>query len=613
MRRLHFAGTVVPALALVFSAACAEQTDEPTPAVERAALNDDAAPRGYLVALSDAAVPRAFAHAEGLAPDFVYEHALKGFSVTLPPRAAAALAHRPGVLSVTEDVVAHLEGQQVPTGITRIGGPAAVASPIAVPGVAIIDTGIGAVADLNVVERVACTKGTKTAPATCAAGGVDDNNHGTHVAGTVGAIDNGLGAIGVYPGAPLYAVKVCDSRGACDVSKIVAGIDWATARASAIRVINISIGWSGTAEATSCAGATSAIYRAICGAQAAGITVVVAAGNETDDAKNHLPAAFAEVITVSALSDNDGTRTGDVFASFSNYGPGVDIMAPGVGILSTLPDGTFAAYSGTSMATPHVSGAAARILAAHPEYGPAQVRTALLAAADPLPCPSANGLCAGDPDGIVEPLLWIGAPIIRCTQNADCATGACNASGVCVQPACSSDADCADADPCTDNFCVDPGLATAACDSAFKLCSASLADTCCGPQCSGNPSASLYDLDCPTASAWMHVSDIWFVAKGKAGWQVFVKIVDANGQAVVGATVTGNTTGTGLGGGAIPFTQVTDATGTVKALDLVSSSVQTLRTEVTAVSHPTFAYDAASNAQTCATLNTATKIEGVCN
>jgi len=613
MRISKFVGLIVPLVAIV-SSACTDEIDVPSPGTTIGALADDATPRSYLVALADSAVPAAFARAAGVTPDFVYEHALKGFSVTIAPQAAEALARRPGVLSVTPDITAHIVGQQVPTGIARIGGPAAVTGAVQVPGIAIIDTGIGDVPDLNVVQRVVCSKGTRTTPAACTAGGTDDNNHGTHVAGTAAAIDDGFGVVGVYPGAPLYAVKVCNSRGSCAVSQIVAGIDWVVARASAIpipiRVINMSLSYAGTSDAASCATTTNAFYLAICGAQAAGVTVVVAAGNETDDAANHLPAGYPEVLTVSALNDADGAKSGDTFASFSNYGSVVDIMAPGVGILSTLPDGSYASYSGTSMATPHVTGAAARILAANPSYTPADVRAALLAQADPDPCPTTSGLCAGDPDGIIEPLVWIGAPIEYCTSDAECTPGVCNGSGVCVQPACSNIAgECDDADPCTADSCTSPGTATATCDHTYNLCG--LSDFCCGPQCSGDMSSDHYDLDCPTASAWMHVQDIYFRVSGKRGYQAFVTIVDSSGQAVEGATVAGSSQGTAIG--TIQFSIVTDSTGTAKVLDLVSNVLEVIRTEVTSVTHPTMSYDQAANVQTCATFDMATKTEGSCN
>lgn len=602
-------GIAGPVLSL-FSVACGDTHEPADLEVATAALSDDS-PSGWIVTLADGTDPRAFARGASVAPEFVYEHALRGFSVTLPRRAAEALAARPGVLSVIPDVAAHIDGQQVPTGITRIGGPAPVTNAVAVPGIAIIDTGIGAVADLNVVDRVTCSKATRTTPAACTAGGVDDNNHGTHVAGTAAAIDNGLGVVGVYPGAPLYAVKVCDSRGSCDISRIVAGLDWVTARASTIRVANLSLGFAGTADAPSCATTTNALYKAVCGAQAAGVTVVVAAGNETDDAKNHLPAAYPEVITVSALNDNDGTKSGDTFASFSNYGALVDIMAPGVSILSTLPDGTYGSYSGTSMATPHVSGAAARILAANPSYTPAQVRTALLANADVKACPTATGLCSGDPDGIAEPLLWIGQPIAYCTSDASCPSGQTCASGTCVAPACTADSQCADTIACTDDYCVDAGTAAATCDHAYKVCGAT-SDGCCGPQCSGNPSSSYYDVDCPSAAGWMHVADIAFAVKGKSGWQAFVKIVDAVGAAVPNATVTG-TCSSLLLGTLPPFSQVTDATGTAKVLDLISSNLSVLTCSVSQVTHATFVYDAVANVQSCATFDMSTKVEGSCN
>jgi subtilisin family serine protease len=183
------------------------------------------------------------------------------------------------------------------------------------------------------------------------------------VAGTVAALDNGNGVVGVAPGARLYAVKVLNSQGSGYTSWIVAGIDWVTARASTIEVANMSLGGTGYSAAE---------YNAIQGAVNAGVAFAVAAGNSDADASGFSPGGFDNVLSVSALADFDGAPGGngsstcrsdvdDTLADFSNWGSPVDIAAPGVCILSTYPleKGSYGTISGTSMASPHVAGALA--------------------------------------------------------------------------------------------------------------------------------------------------------------------------------------------------------------------------------------------------------------
>jgi subtilisin family serine protease len=160
-------------------------------------------------------------------------------------------------------------------------------------------------------------------------------------------------------------------------------------------------------------GNSDALHYAICRATKLGITFVAAAGNSSIDAAGTLPAAYDEVIAVSALADSDGLPGGlgpppscfpgqldDHFATFSNFGAVVDLAAPGVCILSTAMGGDYVTMSGTSMAAPHVAGAAALYIQTHPAALPAQVRSALIAAAERGPVP-------GDPDGFPEGIVHV--------------------------------------------------------------------------------------------------------------------------------------------------------------------------------------------------------------
>lgn len=317
----------------------------------------------------DTAVP-AVAKAYGLQVGFVYGHALKGFSAVVPAGRLAALQHDPRVAYVVEDMERSIDAQALPTGIQRIF--ADENSNIDIDGsddyrvdvdVAVIDTGIDFQhPELNVMGGINCTLG-NLFTAKCDVGGDDDHYHGTHVAGTIAAIDNGDGVAGVAPGARLWAVKVLNKRGSGYTSWIVAGIDWVAANAGTIEVANMSLGGSGFNQAE---------YDAIQGAVNKGVAFAVSAGNSDANASNYSPAAFDNVLTVSALADFNGLPGGgaaptcrtdqdDTLADFSNWGSAVDIAAPGVCILSTYPieQGSYGTISGTSMASPHVAGALA--------------------------------------------------------------------------------------------------------------------------------------------------------------------------------------------------------------------------------------------------------------
>lgn len=197
-----------------------------------------------------------------------------------------------------------------------------------------------------------------------AADPLDDQGHGTHVAGTIAAVYNSKGVVGIAPKASLYAVKVMDKNGAGMPSDIVRGIEWAIK--NGMNVLNMSIGSPAPSEP---------MHKAIKKAVANNITVVCASGNEATDVS--YPAAFPETIAVVASDPNDD------YAPFSNYGPQADFIALGKFVYSTMIDGKYAFQQGTSMACPHIAGMAALVYSLGYRT-PANVKAALKAAAVPL-------------------------------------------------------------------------------------------------------------------------------------------------------------------------------------------------------------------------------------
>lgn len=373
-------------------------------------------PGSYIVVFKDGvknphAVANEMARNHGLALDQEYDTALKGFAAVIPAGRLKHLNDDPRVefisedrvLSITESAAAKpvpdpspppFQPPITPVGISRMGlNETNKGTGI---GVAVFDTGI----DLdhpdlagNIVADYTAVKGTSS--------GDDDHGHGTHVAGTVAAIDNAFGVIGVAPEAKLIAVKVLNKKGMGSTSQIIAGVDWVTKNAATynIKVANMSLAGPGRSDNNCGNTDRDAVHKAICASTAAGVTYVVAAGNEHKDASKFTPAAFDDtVITVSAIRDSDGLPGGlgepfplwhyliadDTFADFSNYGSTVDLGAQGVGVASTFIDGRYAGMSGTSMASPHVAGAAALYLHSHPGSSWQQVRDGLTSVAEPL-------------------------------------------------------------------------------------------------------------------------------------------------------------------------------------------------------------------------------------
>jgi subtilisin family serine protease len=385
----------------------------PTVTAVAAAATTGGASSGYIVMLRGTAdsssVAAEHARAHGAAVGHVYRHAIHGYSATMNATAAARISRDARVLLVQQDGIITIAAQTLPTGINRVD---AELSPTArINGVdervdvdvAVIDTGI----DLDHPDLNVYTAGARN----CSTGrsANDGNGHGTHVAGTIGALDNDTGVVGVTPGARVWPVRVLNNAGSGSFADVICGIDYVTAHANEIEVANMSLGGSGSDSA--CGSNTDALHEAICRSVAAGVTYVVAAGNESDNTANHVPAAYDEVITVSALADFNGLPGGggaptcrsdvdDTFADFSNFGADVDLIAPGVCILSTWKRGGYNTISGTSMATPHVSGGAALYKATHPSASPASVKSALQAAG------TTNWIWPSqDPDGIQEMLL----------------------------------------------------------------------------------------------------------------------------------------------------------------------------------------------------------------
>ncbi|MEX2535162.1 MAG: S8 family peptidase [Trueperaceae bacterium] len=359
------------------------------------------------------------ARAHGLQPEYLYGAALVGFAADVPAGRLEALRRDPRVSYVERDAPVTIFGQETPTGITRIFADGNEL--LSIDGsddarvdvdVAVIDTGVDFEhPDLNVVGGVDCSGGGPFG-GTCGSGGDDDHYHGTHVAGTIAALDNGTGVVGVAPGARIWAVKVLDSRGSGYTSWIVAGIDWVAEKAETIEVANMSLGGSGFSQAQ---------YDAIQGAVNVGVAFAVAAGNSDDDANNYSPAAFDNVLTVSALADFDGIAGGDgeptcrddqddTLADFSNWGDAVQIAAPGVCILSTYPveQGEYGTISGTSMASPHGAGALALLASSNNPANAVDVH----ALYDQVVASGNVGWLDDSGDGFQEPLLDVSDKVL---------------------------------------------------------------------------------------------------------------------------------------------------------------------------------------------------------
>lgn len=288
--------------------------------------------------------------------DRVFTRSLRGFTVRIPDGLAGRIKDsNPNIAYCEQDQTITLiiprEGgnfqakrrsggggggtppaEETPWGIARVNGGA----PGTFATAWVIDSGIDFNhSDLNLDKARSKTFASFTFDAN------DQNGHGTHVAGTIAAKANGIGVIGVAPGAPVVAVRVLDRYGSGSVSGVIAGVDYVAANARPGDVANMSLGGS----------ISTALDEAVIEASAA-VRFTLAAGNEADNADNHSPAR-ADGVNIFTVSAFDSTGR---FASFSNYGPDVEWSEPGVSIKSTWKGNSYNTISGTSMAAPHLAG-----------------------------------------------------------------------------------------------------------------------------------------------------------------------------------------------------------------------------------------------------------------
>jgi subtilisin len=302
--------------------------------------------------------------------------------------------------------------QVIPTGLQRIGGEGIETINNIDVDIAIMDVGIDPHRDFNLFKQYNALDPGANYSVLC--------KHGTHVAGIAGANNDEGGIVGTAPGARIWDIRIaeCDPAGEpMDPPEysFLNGLDYVLNHSEEIDVVNLSYNQECSI------GCEIQFYQdKINDIVESGIVVVGSAGNNQDVADEYIPPRFENVIAVSAISDSDGKCGGlgpptsqgsdDTLASESNWGEGVEIAAPGIDILSTIPNGGYGTMSGTSMAAPHVAGTAALIIAGHPDIVPDMVRKIMLdAGSNPQTECDGNGHGYFDDfrDELHEPLLYI--------------------------------------------------------------------------------------------------------------------------------------------------------------------------------------------------------------
>jgi aqualysin 1 len=422
-RASHRLTSVLALLVISTLAACSQDKHEPmgplSPVTAWSAVwsHGRPIPGQYIVVLKREVqdvegVARALTRKHGGTLRYIYKAALKGFALRLPDAAVTALRAEPTVAYLEQD-----QETQAATGQPNTTwGLQRVSQYLSLPSgsnpfnntytytyfadgtgvtVYVIDTGIDT-GDTDFGGRAAVGFDA------FGGNGIDCNGHGTHVSGTVGGT-----TWGVAKNVHLRAVRVLDCNGNGTTSSVIAGVDWVTANRVLPAVANMSL----------IGGSSSTLNQAVENSISGGVTYAVAAGNFADAACNYSPQSAPDAIVVGA------TDIGDNFASFSNFGSCVKINAPGVAITSDWLNNATKVDTGTSMASPHVAGAAALFLSLNGTASPAQVQSALTTNAS-------RGFIKSVPGGtpnLIDYTTFIGAPVT--VSGGNDTTLACNNSG----------------------------------------------------------------------------------------------------------------------------------------------------------------------------------------